>query len=70
MLKICCPRCGVKIKIRPRMYNKRGKCPQCGQRLKVIPQGYLVHAIVNSDSQRQEDNANIIPLNSDHVDVS
>ncbi len=57
MLIICCPGCGVKLKIRPRMFNRKGKCPRCGQRLRVEPRGYVVHATITADdvvSQHRE----------------
>ncbi|TWU05282.1 hypothetical protein CA54_59700 [Symmachiella macrocystis] len=48
MLKICCPGCGVKLKIRPRMLNRKGKCPRCEQRLRIEPQNYVVHAVLRA----------------------
>ncbi|QDU44839.1 hypothetical protein Mal52_33250 [Symmachiella dynata] len=49
MLKICCPSCGVKLKIRPRMLNRKGKCPRCEQRLRIEPQNYVVHAVLRAN---------------------
>lgn len=48
ILKICCPNCGVKLKIRPHMLGRKGKCPQCGQRLRVEPRGYIVKAVIGA----------------------
>ena len=49
MLKICCPGCGVKLKIRPRMLGRKGRCPQCRQRLRVEPRGYVVRALIAAE---------------------